>query len=356
MTHNIFARAYKVQENYWTEVLFKFLERAGLSARRAFLQSLGLNPTPELCKDLSFCFQETEDASVPDATVRDSASRLRVHVEVKRGPGFSVDQAQRHLRSLRSYSVRRRILLLITGNPSEPIEFTRFARRARDRQADVRFLSWHDIYRIACRTASMLRKEPEAFIAREYKEFLEMEIKPETPWAGFSMSFSAQWRTATKLKKELAKLVREMSQQVEEAIGKYPAFSGFTAMRVQESPGAVFKRWWLWRRRKTWVKVGVGLFESEDDENEHIICSFYDLSPKATALLERSSRRKAIDKKLKSSGFYVEDDLSYLEDWVSIEKTLMKMRPDEQRRKILSFVSGSIRRFYRSGVTRVVCR
>lgn len=354
--HNIFAREYKQQENYWTEVLFKFLEAGGLTPRRAFMRMLGLNPRPKLCSRLSFDFQETQDESVPDATIRDDAGRLSIYVEVKKNPGFDSDQARRHIAALMKQTVLTRILLIVTGDPSEPPEFVRFVRRFKNAGVSIRFLSWHDIYQIAYRAAAVLTKEPSAFIAGQYKEFLEMEVQPNTPWAGFSRAFPAQWKTASELNQELAKLVREMSKQVEHDLGRHAVFSGYRAMRVQESPGAVFKRWWLWRRYQTWITVGIGVYENDDDDSKHVVSLHWNFSPKATATLQRSTRRDVIARRLRSSHFYVEDDLSYFEAFVDVEGELLNMKPEAQRRRILSFISSSVRRFRESGVTRVVCR
>lgn len=349
MERNIFIAKYK-NENAWTEVFMKFLANSNTKIMNSFFEYLNTGIKIRSIDKVSFEMQEDEELSTPDATISSLDDYFIIHFEMKKGEGFRVSQAENHFQALLERMNKVKVLVIMTNDANEPVEFTKFSRKYNTSSVKIKFVSWNDI---ATFVGSVHKKETDnriKFLAEQYGDFIEKEVKPKLKWTGFEKDFHVKWEEFYKFRNEIRKLLdNEIVSHVEHHIEhKWPDYKKSPR---SEKINRETAEWTLWEKRNSWLAIGVGFVGEDEYLSDPILYVEWGWSPSIHERIKNNTRFIELKKKMEAKNFRFDDN--WIEQVLRISD-LYNLSTNNQLKKIFSVIDNTVTIFEDSGLVKLI--
>jgi hypothetical protein len=349
---NIFVRKYETTENQWTEALVKLLANADDPVLGGFLELCGLRGIQAQLIDTAFVLQEVGPSSVPDAAFWSQTEGFKMYLEVKTGYDFSPAQLQGHLEELAATRYHEKALVLLSNSLVEPEGFGAFKARNLDRGVTISAVSWSALSTWVRAVADDSREGRVSFLAKQFSEYLDGEVRPSLPWSGFSADFDDRWHRDPAKRTQAEKLVSDptLARVVTDHLGpsEHPA-------KIQPGSLNEVRMRWHVNRAQPYFDVYVVVSAPNVYAGEAVVAALWWWDDGVAPRVERRTDFGAAQRQLQHEGFQFRFEPARHQFFKCLPVTGLAGRAaDEQKRRVLGFVSEAMDRVAKTSVVDVI--
>jgi hypothetical protein len=342
---NIFVRDYEKRENELTESLLIFLSNSNTAIVNNFLRRIKqFFAHTENISTVDFVMQQKGTDSTPDASIYE-AGKFFIHIEVKRfKERIRISQLDGHYKDLLNKDYRKKCLLIITNDYSEPKELKRFRHLHVARDIDISFLSWADIYSFVESIPKIISDKKDIFLQSQYLDYLKKEGLKYMKWPGFKKQDAASWLKYLHMSNGLNTLLEDIKDQLKKKSEWDEIKPKKTNERSYMAVSFVRKR-----RRKAACTLYLGVWFDEEEEKIKLYGEWWWTGGLENVLTQKKGFM-GTKKKLIRKGYKAMRNDSGFQKVMAIDDMMIRKDLDAQRKKISKFVDSVVNDYERCAI------